>query len=329
MAATSLWAQTPDAIVLDNEDAIISGEWTKGATARDKWKESYHFSSTVADASPKATATYRPVIPKAGNYHVDLFYPQGDKRAPNAPWLISSEDGEKIVEVNQQVTGGQWVRIASNLKFAAGQKNFIQLMNNTGTTGWVVMADGVRLVPAEANIPAIAPIPTPAIPAPGSTRPAANRVKLDVRVQTGGKVVKSPDGTEFAPGATVTLTPQANEGYVFDGWEGSAQGYKVPLKLVMNEAKSVTARFAVAGVGVILDNADPEVEFKGSWDLSPTAFAGTRYENYRTTSARPKADAWATFRPKLPKSGKYDVYAWYVKGENRSTGVPYTVFSKS
>lgn len=152
------WAVYQDAlapsniIVLDNLDAAFTGSWTTaGPLATNKYGGDYKFASTTATSEPTSTATYRPSIRTAGRYDIDVWYPEGPNRATNAQWLIACVDGMEKVSVNQRVNGGQWNRIAYNKAFAAGREGFIQLMNNTGTTGAVVTADGVRLVPARGS----------------------------------------------------------------------------------------------------------------------------------------------------------------------------------
>ena len=52
--------------------------------------------------------------------------------------------GSTNVAVDQTVNGGGWRIIATARPFAAGTNGFVQLSNDTGFAGKVVMADGVR-----------------------------------------------------------------------------------------------------------------------------------------------------------------------------------------
>ncbi|MCX6872918.1 MAG: lectin-like protein [Verrucomicrobia bacterium] len=49
---------------------------------------------------------------------------------------------------------------------------------------------------------------------------------------------------DYTPGSTATLTATAAPGYVFTTWSGDASGTTNPLSLVMDSAKTVTAKFA-------------------------------------------------------------------------------------
>ena len=65
-----------------------------------------------------------------------------------------------------------------------------------------------------------------------------------------GTVTLNPSGGTYASGTTVTLTPVANSGYVFDTWSGTNVGDIINTSgvytIVMNANKSVTANFIVA-----------------------------------------------------------------------------------
>ena len=70
---------------------------------------------------------------------------------------------------------------------------------------------------------------------------------------TNGSVTKSPAKTAYNAGDTVTLTAQANSGYVFAGWSGDTTGYSTTMAIVMNSNKSITALFQGTGLPLITD----------------------------------------------------------------------------
>jgi len=145
----------------------------------------------------------------------------------------------------------------------------------------------------------------------------------------GGTVATSPNKSVFSPGEEVTFTAKANEGYVFDGWSGNAEGYRNPLRVVMNTNKTIIANFLAAGVGVIMDNTKvPEEDRSGKWQVSQQTAAGTWFDNHDFAVAKETADSTFTFRPNIPKAGKYDVYIRYAQGSNRSSRVPWKVSHK-
>jgi hypothetical protein len=59
----------------------------------------------------------------------------------------------------------------------------------------------------------------------------------------GGSVAKSPDQTQFAAGAVVTLTASPASGYQFTRWQGGATGTANPATVTMNANTNVTAIF--------------------------------------------------------------------------------------
>lgn len=312
-SVTSAFAQgdIAGAIVVDNPAAELDGSWSATKSSVDRFGPDYHWSSSVAGDKPSATAIFRPSIPVAGKYNIEVMYPAGDNRSRESKWLISFDGGKEEVVVNQKVKGGQWVPIAKEKPMAAGTAGFVQLGNNTGALGSIVIADAVRFIPVGGSAPVAG---------------NAGGFALKVNPAYGGTVATSPNQSSFDKNAQVTLTAKPNDGYVFDGWTGDASGWKNPLRLTMNSNKAITANFIAAGVGVIMDN--PSAEKEGKWQISSTAWAGTWYDDYDFSMAKPKADAFITYRPNLPKSGKYDVYIRYAQGSNRSTRVPWSVSHK-
>ncbi|MFN7140031.1 MAG: InlB B-repeat-containing protein [Limisphaerales bacterium] len=310
--AVTLFAQSnsnpPGTVIVDNPAAELDGPWTTSKSTVDKFGDDYAWASTVAAARPSATATYRPRIPTAGKYNVDVWYSAGENRSPEAKWLLSFDGGKEEVTINQRTSGGRWVSLAKEKPFAAGNAGFVQLVN-VAPTGAVVVADAVRFVPVA-----------------GTTTTGNAGFTLNVTAAYGGTVATSPNQGSFERNAVATLTAKASDGYVFNGWSGDASGWKNPLRVTMNTNKTITANFIAAGVGVIMDN--PTSEKKGSWQTSSTAWAGTWYDDYDFSVAKPIGDATATYRPHIPKTGKYDVYIRYAQGSNRSTKVPWTVSHK-
>jgi hypothetical protein len=66
---------------------------------------------------------------------------------------------------------------------------------------------------------------------------------LTVAVNGQGSVSRSPNQTSYSAGTTVSLTPQAASGWQFSHWQGASTGSAVPLSLLMDSQKSVTAVF--------------------------------------------------------------------------------------
>jgi autotransporter-associated beta strand protein len=141
---------TSGEIILDNPDSEVSysGVWQSGSASLDKYGSDYRFSSTAAGGL--SNATYRPAIGIAGYYEVYAWYPQGVNRATNAPWTIIHSGGNTNVAVDQTTNGGSWRLLAPARMFSQGTNGYVNLSNDTGSSGKVVMADGVRFLLATA-----------------------------------------------------------------------------------------------------------------------------------------------------------------------------------
>jgi hypothetical protein len=144
----------PADLIIDNTNAnfTTTGSWTVGTSASDKYGPSYDYASSVSGAAT-ATATFTPDIVTAGNYNVFIWYPEGSNRTTNAPWSIVSSGGTTNLTVNQQLNGGQWLSLATNLAFSAGTGGYVRVANNAGPS--VVLANAVKLSFAAVQPPII------------------------------------------------------------------------------------------------------------------------------------------------------------------------------
>src|SRR5690606_33914489 len=79
---------------------------------------------------------------------------------------------------------------------------------------------------------------------------AYNVYTLTVGDDGNGSVTLDPAGGSYPSGTTVTLTPEPEQGYVFDKWTGTNKDDVVHAAgiytIVMNENKSLTATFTEA-----------------------------------------------------------------------------------
>lgn len=74
---------------------------------------------------------------------------------------------------------------------------------------------------------------------------------LTVNISGEGTVTKSPQQSNYANNASVTLTAAPAPGYVFATWSGDSNITSNPLTLVMNTNKAVTANFTVPPIVTI------------------------------------------------------------------------------
>ncbi|MEQ1862986.1 MAG: FAD-dependent oxidoreductase [Chthoniobacteraceae bacterium] len=85
-------------IVVDDEQATLTGSWTKGAGLPDYVAKGYRY----AGARAAATARYEFTIKDAGRYEVRVSSGSHENRASNAQVTIESADGAKTVTLNQR-----------------------------------------------------------------------------------------------------------------------------------------------------------------------------------------------------------------------------------
>ena len=78
------------------------------------------------------------------------------------------------------------------------------------------------------------------------TDPQSFRPRLTI-IANGGTVMRDPDLTNYAYGATVTLTALPDPGAVFTGWSQDATGTNNPVVIAMNGHQTVQANFTTTG----------------------------------------------------------------------------------
>ena len=131
-------------ILVDDTQAVVTGEWAHGASAVPFVGEGYiHDGNT--DKGRKSVR-YTPALRKAGRYEVRIIYSPLGNRATNVPVVIHAADGEKTVTVNQR----QALKDGASLKlgvfrFAAGATGWVEIRTD-GTDGHVI-ADAIQFVP--------------------------------------------------------------------------------------------------------------------------------------------------------------------------------------
>ncbi len=96
-----------------------------------------------------------------------------------------------------------------------------------------------------------------------------------------GHVTLDPPGGVYYNGATVTLMPHADSGYVFSGWQGDKKGYASPELITMTADKQVHAIFTKA----------PAKRASGIWanaaELSSLPITGVNWTNMKAEADLP------------------------------------------
>ena len=151
-------------LVLDNPRATVSGAWTSvrvfgattttptyyGATGTDtnSFGTNYLFK---AQGNGSAFVQFTPSILIPGNYDVYEWHPYLTNASSATPFQIRSAGGTNTVFVNQQTNSGNWSSIG-RFNFAAGNSNYIRILDNFSDPPNHAVADGLKLVYADADI---------------------------------------------------------------------------------------------------------------------------------------------------------------------------------
>ncbi|MEO6035701.1 MAG: immunoglobulin domain-containing protein, partial [Verrucomicrobiota bacterium] len=104
---------------------------------------------------------------------------------------------------------------------------------------------------------------------------------------------------------------------------GTRYSFQVISRSDTNVFPSGVYQFVTAGSPIILDNTNSAVTFAGTWGTSVNV-SGFYGSNYRFAN-NADALATATFAPSISTAGKYDVYAWYTAGSDRSSNAPFAI----
>lgn len=128
-------------LILDNGQASFVGNWTTGTSSPDKYGSDYRW---VSSGVAPARALWTPNLSQAGNYQVSLWWPAGSNRNPATQVGLLLNGQLFTTTVDQQVQGGQW-NVLGTVQLPAGSSTTLGITNQ-GPTGWVVVADALRLV---------------------------------------------------------------------------------------------------------------------------------------------------------------------------------------
>ena len=127
-------------------DNATSGQFTAGAAwgtstySAQRYGADYRFADPVAASDP---AWYQAAIPSAGNYRVEVWYPDDPGYNSSAPYIVAASGGNQTVYVDQRSGGGAW-RTIGTFALNAGTYNVVGVSRWTSGTG-LVIADAVRV----------------------------------------------------------------------------------------------------------------------------------------------------------------------------------------
>ena len=138
----SINPQKLDGIVVDDEDAELTGTWSTGEGLKPHVGKGYRY------ASKGATAKFAFAVKTSGNYEVRIAWQPHQNRAKAAPVSILSADGTKDMTVDQTEMPSDkgTFRSLGKFKFNAGEEAAV-IFRTDGAKGNVHL-DAVQVVPA-------------------------------------------------------------------------------------------------------------------------------------------------------------------------------------
>lgn len=296
--------------VVDNPQATVTGTWSSGSSATDKYGADYRYKYAGGGAG---YVDFKPTG-VSGSTKVYAWWPQGSNRTTAAEYKIVHQNGTSIVTQNQQTNGGKWNLLGT---FVLNSNSYGRLTDNF-PAGTVVMADAMKFEQvgptAPKNLQGFASGPT-----------TVNLGWTDVATNESNYVVAratAPGGpyTDIATlGANVTsyqstgLTP--NTCYYFVVRAANANGQSANS----NELGALTW-----AADVIVDNANAGA-FAASANWGTGTSATDKYgADYRYHATGPVTDS-GTWTFTVTQTRNYEVYAWWCAGTNRASSAPYVV----
>lgn len=129
-------------VVLDDDQAEFTGDWTHSSAGRSLGAEYRHDGNTNKGAM---RAAFKLKAPAMGEYELFLLYPPNSNRASNVHVTISSEGQERTLKVNQRTGGAPQESTLGRVNLPTNGIVTVTL-SNEATDGYVV-ADGLQMVP--------------------------------------------------------------------------------------------------------------------------------------------------------------------------------------
>ncbi|MCO6045056.1 fibronectin type III domain-containing protein [Aeoliella sp. ICT_H6.2] len=133
-------------VVLDNDDVEVTftGDWNNSSASiyfGDPGDVPYRYAST--SATETATAEYRPNIPESGFYPVYAWTRAGSDRATDQLYRVHHTGGATEVTINHRRVGNGTIYLGTYY-FEAGTEGYVEISNQSGDSGSVVIADMIR-----------------------------------------------------------------------------------------------------------------------------------------------------------------------------------------
>ena len=134
-------------VVVDDSQAVLTGEWDGGSSVGPFVSEGYRHDGNAEKGS--RTARYEAKLPAGGRYEVRISYSTHENRATNVPVTVRYAGGEKTIKINQRKAAaidGVWQSLGT-FEFRKDRAAIV-VISNAGTDGHVIL-DAVQFLPVE------------------------------------------------------------------------------------------------------------------------------------------------------------------------------------
>jgi hypothetical protein len=134
-------------VVVDDSEAVFSGEWTKSSHSKPYVDGGYSHSG---HGKTGQTARYEAFLPDAGVYAVRVAYNSQSSRSPHVPVFIQHADGTATAALNQHQrpdTDGVFAELG-RYRFSVDKPAVVTLDAVNAAPGYVI-ADAVQFLPVE------------------------------------------------------------------------------------------------------------------------------------------------------------------------------------
>jgi glucose/arabinose dehydrogenase len=329
----SVLAASPADVIVDNADGpatvTIVGDWRATSDLPGYWGPDYLHDRSELKGSK--SVRFRPNLPQAGDYDVQIWYLALGNATTNTPVDIVHAGGTNTVAVNQRVNGSQWFPLG-RYSFAAGTNG--SALVRTGGTRDYVLADAVRFVQQGSGPPPELSVSQPSLAA--ACVEGNNAAAQSFEVRNSGGSSMSYTVADDVPWLSCSPTSGSSTGehdtivVAYATSALSAGTYSGTITISAPGATSsplqveVTLTVSASALpSVIVDNADgpATVTIVGDWRATSDlpGFWGPDYLHDRSEFKGTKS---VRFRPNLPQAGDYDVQVWYLALGNASTNTP-------
>lgn len=145
-AALSIDPKSLEGLVLDDEAAELTGEWSRSTNFKPHIGQGYRHDDNRGDG--KSTAVFRFRAPKTGEYELRMAYSAHPTRSRQVPVRVKCGTHEQTLQVDQTVPlpPGQPFRPIGRCRLTSDAETTITL-SNANTDGFVIL-DALQVLPA-------------------------------------------------------------------------------------------------------------------------------------------------------------------------------------